>query len=113
MHAHLSHDGALFQCRASSSGSAPVDRSAPARNSRITLAGSSSDRMTATVRSFTPSSSKTSLATSIIQSRLRLPPAMPQLPRMTGPSMRSPASTMWRKSAFTASRSKYSVPVPR
>ena len=66
------------------SGPAPVGRSAPLRNSSMTVSGSSSARMTATLASCTSSSAKTSLATSIIQSRLRLPPAMPLLPRMTG-----------------------------
>jgi hypothetical protein len=38
---------------------------------------------------------------------------MPLLPRITGQPIFCAPSTMRRKSALTASRSKYSVPVPR
>jgi hypothetical protein len=79
----------------------------------MAISGSSPERMTATFASLAPSSLKTSFATSSIQSRLRSPPDMPQLPRITGAPVFCPASTMWRKPALTASRSKYSVPVPR
>ena len=69
--------------------------------------------MVATFQLATPCSANTSFARSTIQATLRSAPAIPELPKISGQSLADAAATMCVKSALTASRSKYWVPVPR